>query len=110
MASLLNFFQPKIVSSREQLSSRHSVVLASGEPAPSGPTNPQALPDSERDDVASPFTSGEVRQAQQLAMRLRRQHGAVGAKSNCRRMLEQSRDPYEARFLQLVLRSIGGAG
>lgn len=69
---------------------------------PSPPPAPSA-------DVASPFTGPEVRRAQQYAMRLRQSYGALSAKAECERRLKAASTPAETRFLQLVLRSIGGA-
>lgn len=114
MASFFDFLPFKRkprpgVQTREPLSSRHSMVLAKHEPTTVHADEPASL-DVSQADVAIPFTSAELRRAQQMAMRLRQQHGAIGAKTRCQQLLQRADEPAEARFLQLVMRTIGGSG
>lgn len=108
----------------ETLGSRHAITPA-GEEASSPPAGssargpsaplPAAAPtppvaSAAQSDVAAPFTAQDVRRAQQSAMQMRQRYGAIGAKKRCQELIAAAASPSEARFLSLVLRSIGGAG
>lgn len=89
---------------------RPGVSQTAGPVRAAPPAAAGAAPQIDDADVAVPFTGQELRRAQQQAMRMRQQYGAIGAKKRCQALIAAANSAQETRYLQLILRSIGGAG
>lgn len=96
----------------EGLTTSSTFILASEAPRPTrlenAPRPPEPAP--ALSEVSAPMTTAQLRKAQLLAMKLRQAHGALGARTRCLQYLEDAKTPDEVRFLDFVLRSIGGSG